>query len=1647
MFLTAVGSLDLGAVAAGSQAVTIGASGDINLVAGVTLTAGSVSLTAGGAISGTATSLINTSTAGGNISLASASGVGGSGNPFLVLAGTGTVSASSTTGTVPAPGHIYLASTGALKLGTIATAGSTQTVDIRTSGGATNHINLAASSTTNDNWTLVSTGDISISGATTLTAAAAILTATGNIVGGTATIDINTSAADGDITLSGKALGDSANSLNLSADEGEIRLMATGTTAVSDGIFVNLAAGDLVTNNVTMLSAAAVGASVVLSTTDGEITINSVAGWSVADDKVTLKANGTDGVGLGHNITFSGATTLVAAEATLDAAGSIRSGGATQDIDTSVANGAISLTAGTAIGVNASNRFAIKAGTGDVTLVTGGDIFIASIGSLDLAAVSTGANAQTVNIQATSTAADNIRLLASSGVDTDNWTLVAGNNISLDAGVTLTTGSATLDAGGDISFVGNATLTAGSAALTADGAIVGTATSLIDTSGGAGGNIGLASGSGVGSAGTAFRVRAGSGVVSASSTLTGAGLGDIYLTSDGVLNLGAISTAASIQTVDVKTTGAGSHLNLKVDSPTNDDWTLNSASDIDFATGVTLTARSATLTAAGGIHGSGGGNTDIDTSAANGIISLTAVNGSIGDSASAPIIVTAFAGNVDLHTGVGGGSIYVSSAGVLDLAEVTTAAGTQTVDIRTTGANSTLHVVSPITTDDSWTLNSSADIQLLGTASIKAAEFTEIRAVEGIVGGNAAVDFDSSQSPSNLKIVAGSIGAAGNLLVVDTGFDMFLGAGLLDLTANTGDLHVAVARGNLTAARFAGPIIVNDTGVTIALGTLDGSIDLTTQIDVQDPDDVPFGPIVSLKSLRDNSLWLEAHGTPGDLAEGNINLGTTETLTFQSVTLLADGQIQGLYADGTTAIDTTSGPGGGGDVTLKSRGPIGSAAFPLVIEAGTGVVSVTTTGADADGDIYLGSSNTLNLGQINTDAGSTQIIRLVIPGDINISSEINANEDILQLISTSGDIVVTAAGSIQAQQVFLQASDGSISSSGDIEGDLVSLYALGALGTISLSGTGTIEGDTVELVASTAITSTASADPRVEIASTGTLFLRTSTVGQSGLPLTVKHNGGEIDLLTSGDVYLELRGDFATSQITGEVSGSHLLSLAVVGGSLNINEALVSGDDQVVLAATGNIVFSNNVTLAAQSANLSADGVIRSDSTGLDVLDIDALAGITLSADLGIGELGDPLAIRSNVASTVTLTTDSSAVGTGNIYVQSQGSFSLGVVTTATGKQTVAIDVVGAGYFFAIDADNTTDDAWLLTTEADFFYNDSYTIQAASFALVAGGGIFSGALLPTDIDIDTVTTGPAGGGNISLTGKFIGADSAPLALKPGTGNLSLVATGTATTDGIWVAIKGGGLYSDDITTLSAVAAGATISLEADGKIVLAGVTNAGSATGFLDNTTNDHFLLSATDDIEFSGLSTLTAASVALDTAGDIVSGTAASDIATSALGGPIYLQAGGAIGADGNPFAVSAGAGAVSATTFNPGGNIFLYSNGQLQIGSIFSTGDAKITATGAILPGGNAVDIETAANGTIDLAATALGTSTAPLVVRAGTGDVSLDTSSGADGTASIYLRSDGSLDLASVTTAAGTQTVDIRTVGADRQCPPAGDLCGCE
>ena len=193
---TGIDFANSGAIAAGDGAVTITHTGDVTLGANITTTAAAAVTTTGGDIAfdggATLTADLATLTAAGTITADEAGTDINTSGGAITLNGTGGIGTNSRAITIAGGGagvvtatagnaSIFLESTTDLNLGVISTGAGANTVSIAADDVAGLDISIGASSSTDDNWSLLASGNITFNGAFRLTAASASLDAGGTI--------------------------------------------------------------------------------------------------------------------------------------------------------------------------------------------------------------------------------------------------------------------------------------------------------------------------------------------------------------------------------------------------------------------------------------------------------------------------------------------------------------------------------------------------------------------------------------------------------------------------------------------------------------------------------------------------------------------------------------------------------------------------------------------------------------------------------------------------------------------------------------------------------------------------------------------------------------------------------------------------------------------------------------------------------------------------------------------------------------------------------------------------------------------------------------------------------------------------------------------------------------------------------------------------------------------------------------------------------------------------------------------------------------------------------------------------------------------------------------------------------------------------
>ncbi|MDH5710506.1 MAG: filamentous hemagglutinin N-terminal domain-containing protein, partial [Gammaproteobacteria bacterium] len=452
---------------------------------------------------------------------------------------------------------------------------------------------------------------------------------------------VSTDASGQTISITGDSIdlagsfGDANDTINLTAATGNI--FTSAGTVTANSLTLNAAGGigigglglvNTAANSLDLTSAGTAGAGAITLTNGGAAIIVNASTAAASAEVVTLTAdsfelassfgdaNDTISLTATTGDIFTSSGTVTASSLILDAAGGIGIGGAVN-----TAAGSLSLT-------TAGNDAA-----GNITIVDSGDLSTASV-----SVVTNGTNTATRTVDLTA----------------QSWQIsgafaVTGTATNIDLKLTATELSAAVPPHG----IYNA---GGADSISATGTIT------------------LTSATGIGSLGSPIKLTAG-GIALATS---GVGVdGNIYVDATGsTLSLGAVSTDASAQTVDLT---ADEWVLAGAIGNATDSLTLTASVGNIYSTSGTVTANVLTLNAAGGI-GIGGLNR-VDT-AANNLILIT--NG------------------VDTA-----GNIIVVDAGDLS---------TSNVSVTANGANAGTRVVDLIA--KSWQVDSFFGVTSLGTIDL-----------------------------------------------------------------------------------------------------------------------------------------------------------------------------------------------------------------------------------------------------------------------------------------------------------------------------------------------------------------------------------------------------------------------------------------------------------------------------------------------------------------------------------------------------------------------------------------------------------------------------------------------------------------------------------------------------------------------------------------------------------------------------------------------------------------------------------------------------------------------------------------------------------------------------------------------------------------
>ncbi|HEY5796434.1 MAG TPA: leukotoxin LktA family filamentous adhesin [Bosea sp. (in: a-proteobacteria)] len=735
-------------------------------------------------------------------------------------------------------------------------------------------------------------------------------------------------------------------------------------------------------------------------------------------------------------------------------------------------------------------------------------------------------------------------------------------------------------------------------------------------------------------------------------------------------------------------------------------------------------------------------------------------------------------------------------------------------------------------------------------------------------------------------------------------------------------------------------------------------------------------------------------------AGGTLTLGAitaTGTVSLQA----PQGIVVGTQADGTTPRNPVQIRTNGDLVLVAGGGGIGSAATPLTYQIGGRLVSASA----AAGDAYLvANAGTAEIGRIfaSGTASLTALnggIRGYLPGVAISASTIrlNASGDVgsptaalgLQAGST-GEISGSIGGSAwlsgpaiagQSPAAFriggLSADDGlGVIADGAIE---VLRHARSGSGAVSLIGAsiamaggaditaagrvGLASGAGIVLgrIASTLAAPAGGASIALTVA--GAILSN----GDAGAGLDAHQAGGVIALAagsgigTSSTALAFAAPGLSASSLAGGVylstaGATHATSLAAdagplrlaAGGNLIVDSAasgagatLTTSNGALTLAtltAGGSSALEATGAVTLTSATTTAgDLTITSTGAGITAASIEAGGDATLTAATSVAVTNGLIA-----GGAAGVTASAGALGLGSLSagtsatLEASGAITLGSVETTAGG--LSMTSTGAGISASsIDAggDATLTAATSVSVTGLLNADGSLTVTASNGAIQAADLTAGGSLTLTSsaaLALDAVSSRL---GSVSLTSTGAGVSAASVDAA------GSVALNAATTVSVTHGVTAGG--AANITAhagpldLGGLDAGADAALAASGAITL---RNAGTAGGDLS-------LIASAGSITATSLSADGA--VALRAAGAIAAEAvdAGTDLAMRSSGGAITVaaanaRAGGTAEAAG-PVAldvVTAGSGGFRATSLASG----------ITLGTIVTSGDASLVASGAL-------------------------------------------------------------------------------------------------
>ena len=1389
------------------------------------------------------------------------------------------------------------------------------------------------------------------------------------------------SSATGDVSVT---VTDS--DLSTGSEDGTAQILGRTVTLTAVGATADIGPGAIGSGNrveigATNLTGSTVGGDFRVSDVTGDVTISSIA---AATGDVELQSAGNL-----FGATDDATADITAANLTLIAASDIRSDDAADASLDVVLSGSISAT------------------------TTAGDIFIDSIGDLNVDRVTAGGSS-TVQLDSTAAITD-VRI----GEDTGN------HNIAADSAALLA--ATGIGAADDIDLlvttVAFRNTTSGAVNLidVAGGLAVDDAASLTESLAVAGGSVTAASPLTIAhdvttnaamsftagdsaTTGDNLTINAGATVLldsAIAAALTFTAGDDIILNSDG--------------TARIATAGAAHTVNIVADNEGNADADRGSISQT--GTDITVAASTGTqtlnLTASDGIGSGNAIRTTVDT--------LSAVNTDTGDidinEANAIDLldldtddgaITVIAGGQITATDVNSSNMDADSN---DISLTSTGAGIQVLDVNSgSSGDVTLDAQGgSITEGGTAAVDLVADV-LTATASASITLDTTIASLDATAAGDVDIDetdaitlADVSTSTDSVTVDAGGLitatlvsatGADGNVSLNSTAGGILAAA----VSTTDGDISLTADSSSITVDA-GGSVIAGGAGQNVSLATTTSGDIVLTGTTTADNDTVTISSagningsgLVTADTVDFDAASGIGNSTVVELAAANIaadsltdvldinnTLGTTTSV--MSLTTVAGTINFDQTGGGDLTVDggVTSGSAGtnGGDITITSAN--GLTVNAVVSSAGNGATGGTLTASGAT----INASPVLGAGSIVLSGGS---VDTVIGAALNNAGDLN--------LTAARDVIINAVVTTTAGGNITVTADTDDATNSDASGNAFGGVFIAAAGQLNSAGTVIVIGS--------------------DLLNGGAAAATTESI-------QIDADGANNQILAAGNITLQ-DGTAAPAAADIVINGQ----VTSTAGNIEVSAAAEIHTATTIEATAGNIDF-NDAAVLTGATTITAGTNATFDSTtdgGFDLtLDVDGAATFTgtVGGTTPLGD-GDGAAISINGDGTTEFV---STVGTASGIVQADNAAAVTFrddVTTAAGNtgSTFNSNVVLDGLTFASGGEVMFGNA-----NTDAVTSSTAPVIVTTAAANANVTFNAATTVGTDLTVSV------GSGNITVN-AVVDGNSNVIYNSAGTTDINAEIGGTTAVASLTTDAPGTTTLAADVS-----AQGGTITIN-DPLVLNADttLTDSGASGIFLNNTVNSD---GTARDLTLTTTNAASTIDIG-DAATDIIGGTSTLDqLIVNAAG--TLSQTSEIAGAAGLTYDTT---GAITITgTTSVAGNIDIESDDTIGISNTIATtsgGTIDIDADGL-------TTLSAAADITADGAVTFGGAKTGGLSTAADitttneditfnqavtlTGTVSLDTDTGAGDV--TFAATDGTVDgTHDLNIAAGTGNVEFDAV----------------